>query len=157
MIDLIKKFFSAQSDSESASHEDVRHDVLVATCAIFLEMAEIDDQFDKAECEHVVALLKDEYQLSDEYADELTKIAHTERSGSHDLWQFTNLINENYSNDEKIQVVELLWQLIFHDGQLSSHEQYLVTKLRKMLRLTHREVIDAKLRVLHGGSGKELR
>jgi len=155
MIDLIKNFFSPQPDSESASQENVQHDVLVATCAIFLEMAEIDDQFDKSECEHIVSLLKDEYQLSAEYAKELTKIALAERSGSHDLWQFTNLINKNYSNDEKIQVVELLWQLIYHDGQLSSHEQYLVTKLRKMLRLTHREVIDAKLRVLHGRSGTE--
>ena len=50
--------------------------------------------------------------------------------------------------------MELMWDLVYADGRLSEHENYLVHKLGKMLRLNHRELIDAKLAVLHkrGGS-----
>ena len=152
MIDLVKKFFSAPAGTTGESTEageDAHHDVLVATCALFLEMAEVDRIFDARECAEIIGLLTKEYALSEEHA------ADAEREGSHDLWQFTHLINRNYSQEEKIQVVELLWRLVYADGHLSDHEQYLVTKLRKMLRLTHREVIDAKLKVLDEHRSRE--
>jgi uncharacterized tellurite resistance protein B-like protein len=158
MIDIVKKFFSAQTTATgeaAGTGEEAHHDVLVATCALFLEMAEVDRIFDARECDEIIGLLKAQYGLSDEHAVELARLAHEEREGSHDLWRFTNLINTNYSQDEKIQVVELLWRLVYADGHLSEHEQYLVTKLRKMLRMTHREVIDAKLRVLHEHRSQE--
>ena len=149
MIDLIKKFFSAPTNTTApAPGKDSQHSVLVATCALFLEMAEIDNEFARSECNHIIDILKKEYALDDGYAEELAKAALAERENSYDLWRFANLINQNYTNEEKIQIVELLWRLIYADGHLSDHEQYLITKLRKMLRLTHSQVIDAKLKVL---------
>ena len=66
---------------------------------------------------------------------------------SIDLWQFTNLINQNYSTDEKLQIIETMWKIVYADGRLDKHEDYLVHKLSNLLRLTHKQLIDAKLRV----------
>ena len=149
MIDVIKKFFSAAPVAADTGTKDTTHDVRVATCALFLEMAEIDKAFSRDECDHVIVLLRDQYNLSDEHAEEMARAAHAELKNSLDLWRFANLINENYTREEKLEIVELIWRLVYADGHLSEHEQYLVTKLRKMLRITHRELIDAKLKVLH--------
>jgi uncharacterized tellurite resistance protein B-like protein len=66
-----------------------------------------------------------------------------------DLWQFTKLINENYSNEEKIKIIEILWQIVYVDGKMDQHEHYLMNKLQNLLRLTHDQLITAKLKVLH--------
>jgi uncharacterized tellurite resistance protein B-like protein len=124
------------------------HDVRVAACALFIEMASIDGEFTPAELDGIISILKREFDLSEEYARQLIDKAKEDLDGSTDLWQFTNLINENFSNDEKIHVVELLWQIVYTDGKLDKHEDYLVHKLAKMLRLTHSQLINAKLKAI---------
>jgi len=44
--------------------------------------------------------------------------------------------------------MELVWKLVYADGILDKHEDYLAHKLAKLLRLSHRELIDAKLKAL---------
>ncbi|MEE9164967.1 MAG: TerB family tellurite resistance protein [Nitrospinota bacterium] len=152
MINLVKKFFgkSASADSDKENKE-CTHDVRLATCALFLEMANIDGEFSKEEQESVTSMLKEKFQLSDEYTSELMKTSQKELDGSIDLWQFTNLVNENYSRDEKINIVEMIWKIVYADGKLDKHEDYLVHKLGKLLRLSHKELINAKLKVLGKG------
>jgi uncharacterized tellurite resistance protein B-like protein len=154
MIDFIKKYFGASADSDTDAAASSNHDIRIATCALFLEMANLDDEFSGTEKADVLRLMREHYHLSSEHAEEWTDLAKQQLDGSIDLWRFTNLINENYSHDEKMQIVELIWRLIFADGHLSEHENYLVRKLGKMLRLTHRELINCKLAVLHGDSDR---
>jgi uncharacterized tellurite resistance protein B-like protein len=153
MIDFVKKYFGPGDDKEAAATSS-HHDIRVATCALFLEMANLDDEFSGTEKEDVLRLMREHYGLSAAHAEELASIARQELDGSIDLWRFTNLINQNYSRHEKMQIVELIWRLIYADGRLSEHENYLVRKLGKMLRLNHRELIECKLAVLHDGDDR---
>ena len=151
MIDLVKKFFGKRMENEGGVKEEkTAHDIRVATCALFIEMSQIDGEFSEVEREHVISLLKNDHGLSDENAEALMEASHKELDGSIDLWQFTNLINQNYSREEKGQIIETVWQIAYKDGKLDQHEDYLVHKLAKLLRLTHKELIDAKLRVKKG-------
>lgn len=121
------------------------HDPRIAACALFLEMAQIDDEFSERERGMILNILREEYGVSEEFAAALAEQAEKERKNSLDLWHFTELINQNFSKEEKIRVVELLWRIIYADGKLSGHEDYLVHSLAKMLCLSHKELIDAKL------------
>lgn len=67
---------------------------------------------------------------------------------SVDLWQFADLINKNYTPDEKVAIIEILWQIVYVDGKMDEHEHYLMNKLSSLLRLSHNQLIDAKLKVL---------
>lgn len=150
MLDLIKRVFAKKDEAAHEESEEVQtHDVRIAACALFLEMANIDGEFSDSELEEIVSILKDEYNLSEEHAIEITQQAGKELEESLDLWSFTNMINKNYSEEEKIRVVELLWRIVYVDGKLDSHEDYLVRKLSRLLRLSHTKLIEAKLRVLH--------
>ena len=62
--------------------------------------------------------------------------------------QITNLINQNYSIEEKIRIIEMIWKLAYTDGKLDKHEDYLVHKLARLLRLTHKQLIEAKFKVI---------
>jgi len=151
MIDIVKRFFSKpQGDVVHGQGVDTSHDVRIATCAIFLEMAGIDGEFSDSERNHIIQTLKKDHRLADDDIAELLEASKKELDGSIDLWQFTNLINQNYTLQEKIQVIEMAWGLAYADGNLDKHEDYLLHKLANLLRLSHKQLIEAKLRVIHG-------
>ena len=150
MIDKLKRFFSQSEPSDSQDANPVsEHDVRVAVCALFVEMARIDQTFTQTEMETILSILKEKYGLSEEHADALVAEADRELEQSVDLWQFARLINENYSTQEKIEVIEILWQMVFVDGKMDEYEHYLMNKLKNLLRLSHDQLMAAKLKILH--------
>ena len=90
--------------------------------------------------------------LPDAHADALLAEADKELEESVDLWQFARAINDNYTPDEKIEILEILWQIVYVDGKMDEHEHYLMNKLSSLLRLTHKQLIDAKLKILRADS-----
>ena len=132
-----------------AARRKTEHDLRVATCALLLEMAHIDETFTQEELETILTILKEKYGLSQEHADALVAEADKELAESVDLWRFARLINENYTIDEKLEIIEILWQMVYVDGKMDKYEHYLMNKLKNLLRLSHDQLIDVKLKVLH--------
>jgi len=150
MLESLKRIFNKSKVETLKTEKQVsEHDVLVATCAIFVEMARIDEKFTPAEVDTIISILREKYGLSREHADALLAEADKELEESLDLWQFASLINKNYSVDEKIEIIETLWQMVFVDGKMDRYEHYLMTKLKNLLRLSQDQLINAKLKVLH--------
>jgi uncharacterized tellurite resistance protein B-like protein len=150
MLDIIKQFFSKEpAETSNGENNKAEYDVRVATCALFLEMARIDEKFTAAEMNTVLSILKDKYGLSQEHAQALISEADRELEDSVDLWQFARLINENYSIEKKIEVIETLWHMVYVDGNMDRYEHYLMSKLKNLLRLSQDQLIKAKLKVLH--------
>jgi uncharacterized tellurite resistance protein B-like protein len=150
MLSIVKRFFSKEPTELSADgSRKTQHDVRVATCALFLEMARIDEKFTPSEMDLILSILKEKYGLSQEHADALLSEADRELEESVDLWQFARLINENYSIEEKIEIIETLWRMVYVDGKMDKYEHYLMSKLKNLLRLSHDQLINAKLKVLH--------
>lgn len=149
MLDKIKRFFDkATTDMSKDVNQYSEHDIRVATCALFVEIARIDEEFTDAEMDTILSILKEKYGLSQEHADALIAEAEQELEKSVDLWQFARLINENYATDEKIEIIETLWRIVYVDGKMDEHEHYLMGKLQNLLRLDHSQLINAKLKVL---------
>ena len=149
MFNLRKRLLGRSSMDRSGPTEQEEHERLqVATCVLLLEVAKSDDQFSSIEKATITAILEEEFQLSDEAVAELMEVAARKREESVDLWEFTHLINEHYSEEEKIKVIETVWRVIYADNKLDEYEDYLVHKLAGLLRLRHQELIAAKLRVL---------
>jgi len=146
MKDLIQRFFGAPKTHAPPSEHDAR----IATCALFVEIASIDQEFSAVEVDHILAQLQARYGLAAEDAALLLSEAKAEVARSIDLWQFTRLINEHYSTEEKLDIVEMLWQLVYADGHLDAHERYLMGKLTGLLNLEHSHVIERKLRARGG-------
>lgn len=150
MIASIKRFFGKTAVDKADSGQAGDHDIKVATCALLVEMARIDESFTAQETETILHILTRQYGVSDEHAQALVAEAEKELIESVDLWQFARLINENYSREEKIHILETLWQVVFVDGKMDQYEDYLMHKMSNLLRLSHKELIDAKMKIRHG-------
>jgi uncharacterized tellurite resistance protein B-like protein len=150
MIDIVKKFFSKSTSVDTtASQHTTAHDIQVAVCALCIEIARIDEKFTQQELDTLLSILIQKYNLSPDNAQSLMAVADQALEDSVDLWQFAQLINENYAIDEKLEIIEMLWQIVYVDGKMDEHEHYLRNKLSSLLRLSHKQLIDAKMKVLH--------
>ena len=150
MLDIVKRFFSpTDANADDGETGGGGHDLQMAVCALFVEMARIDESFTAEEMAMVIGILEDKYDLSAEDAKALIAAAEAELQQSVDYWQFARLINENYTMDEKVAIIEMLWRIVYLDGSLDKHEDYLMHKLAKLLRLHHQQLIAAKKKVLH--------
>jgi uncharacterized tellurite resistance protein B-like protein len=150
MFNIVKRFFGKEKATDSnAIDQETGHDTYVATCALLVEIARIDGTFTQEEMETVISILKEKYGLSREHADALILEAEKQLEESVDLWQFARLINENYSNEEKMEIIETLWRVVYVDGKMDQYEHYLMNKLKNLLRVSHNQLIDAKLKVKH--------
>jgi uncharacterized tellurite resistance protein B-like protein len=149
MFNLKKRLLNtSEAEPGSASFEQARFErIHIASCIILLEVAKSDDEFSSIEKTTLTAILKKKFQLSAEAIDELMEIADKEREESIDLWQYTNLINKNYSKEEKKRIVEAAWQIIYADKKLDKYEDHFVHKLAKLLQLKHEDLIEAKLKI----------
>ena len=146
MIKRLLQIFEAPA-TEQPPEVDSEERVRVATCALLVEMAQVDEDFSESEKEKIVEIMCEHYDLSQEYAHDIIQLAHEELQDSVQLWRFTSAVNKNYSNGEKLKVIEMVWRVVYADGKLNQHEDYLVHRLAKLLNLTHRQLIDAKLKV----------
>lgn len=150
MLEKFEKYFARlNADKNKPGQADQADDIITAACALFLEIAHVDGEFSEGERENILKILIDEYHLSEDDALKITRTAEEERKSSIQLWGFTNLINTHYSREEKIRVIELIWKIIYTDGKLDKYEDYLVHKLANLLKLSHRDLIDAKLKILN--------
>lgn len=148
MFKLLKRFIDGNDKHDCSANGKRAQGILIATCALFLEMAQIDGEFNSVEKDTILGILKSEYQLSDQCAASILETAEAELEESIDLWRFTNRINRDYSTEEKIQIVETLWKIIYVDGKSDRHEDYLIHKVANLLHLSHEQLIGAKLKVI---------
>ena len=135
MLDAIKSFFSDTMEPVSPEEEVAEPDVRLAACALLIEIAHADDEFTDDEAQHLLSAVSRQYGLEATEAEQLLELAERERVNAVDLWQFTKLIKQNYSLGQKMVLVEVMWGLVYSDGELSSHEESLMRRVCHLLDL----------------------
>ena len=145
MLDLIKKILGDTSGEKIKEDNDVQG-FNMALCVLLLEAAHVDGECSDEEKEHVILTLTTKCGVPREEIDEFIASGDRKRKDSVDLFQFTRYMNTNFTRDEKIEVMEAVWRIIHIDGYLEAHEDHFAHKLANLLRLTHKQLIDAKIR-----------
>ncbi len=126
-----------------------QHDPLrLATAAVLLEIAYADGQFSPAEDGNVVDFLSKRFSLSTGDVKELVEAADEIRKKTVDHFALTHYIRRNTPLAERVDIVKTMWRLVYSDGKLHEHENYLVRKLADLLGLEHHVMIEAKSAVL---------
>ena len=147
MLESIKNFFrSSMSPSAEADKAESAPDIRLAACALLLELAQADDEFTDDERQHLESAIRRQYGVGQAEAEKLIELAQEARAEAIDLWQFTNLIAENYSLGQKMVLAEIMWGLVYSDGDLADKEDYLMRKICNLLRLEPGYLAEARKR-----------
>jgi uncharacterized tellurite resistance protein B-like protein len=146
MFNQIKLFFE-QHLALSAPDDTSEEKLQIATVVLFLEMMYMDDKVDPKEQEIILSLIHQNFSLTAEQTDALIELAEQQRKQATDYFQFTSLINKEYSLEQKVRLIESLWKIAFIDGVLDMNEEYLVRKIADLIHVPHTAFIMAKNRI----------
>lgn len=132
MLDAIREFFEQRVTGE-AMRDDREHALRLATGALLVEVARADFHEKEDEIGVVADLLRRRFGLDAEETRALLQLAREQTDSAVSLHPFTRLINEHYSHDDKVRVIELMWQVAYADGRKDKHEEHVIRKVAELL------------------------
>ncbi|MDR9432452.1 MAG: TerB family tellurite resistance protein [Spiribacter sp.] len=148
MIEAIKRFYESRiNPAEIGADDSLNHRLQLATAALLIEMAQADNQRHSMEFQAVHDGIMEVFDLSSEETAEVIELADEEAHNATDHFEFTQLINDQFNHEQKIQVVELLWRVCLADTEMDRYEEQLVRKIAELLHIEHSDFIAAKLKV----------
>lgn len=148
MLDYLKKLLTEKTNNGEQTVElDNKRRVQIATCALFLEVANSDDDFSIEEKEFIESTMKDKFNLDDKTVSELINLSIKQTEKSVSLYEFTEIINQIFDQDSKFEILKNLWRLVFADGTLDKYEEYFIRKISGNLHMEHSNMIAAKMEV----------
>ena len=148
MLKYLENFFKDRlKTDEKDINELSEQKIMVATAAIFLEMAYADFEIDPQEEQEISTSLKNIFNIEQDEIDRLFQEAKTKRADNIDIWNFVHLLKDNFSREMRIIILENLWRLVFADGRVDKYEDALIRKLTTLLGLEHSDMIQAKLKI----------
>jgi uncharacterized tellurite resistance protein B-like protein len=151
MFDYLKKLLTNESNQEFLKTNDVVERVdhskqlQIATAALFIEMAKADGEFTEEERENVIQSLQKQFNIDAVYVNELMELSKLKLKDSVSLYEFSNVVNENFTNEDKNTLLNNLWRLIYTDKKLDKYEDRLIKIIGGMLKMEHKRIINAKL------------
>ena len=151
MFDYIRKILSTESNSDSAVSEnsvvkaDHKKQLQIATAALFIEMAKADGDFSGEERDQVIDSLQNQFGLDAEYVNDLLDLSKAKLVESVSLYEFSTIINEHFSNDDKLELLKNLWRLIYTDKKLDKYEDRLIKIIGGLINIEHKQIINTKL------------
>lgn len=134
----IRQFFQSRLSSPEQPHRPDA--VAIAACALLLEIAHADDVFAPEERDRIVRAVREDLGVPAADVAEVVRLAEEERRESVDLYQFTKLVGEKFSREQRLRLVEVIWGVVYADGELSAVENQLARRIAELLGFQHPEV-----------------
>lgn len=145
MLTKISSFLKSLAENDSEQTNELNLEI--ACCVMLCEVMRADGALDALERKKLSDIISQQFTLPTSQVEELINQALTLSENATDFYQFTNKINENYSLEQRIKMLSMLWEVAFADGQLASIEEHIIRKVADLLHLRHSEYIQTKLAV----------
>ena len=146
MIKKIKDLLSNFSKDEENIVEEKISLLDKACAALLIEVAFADKIFNESEISSLKDSLKETYGLEDEIINELIKDAERTVDDSTSLYEYTRLVNDEFTYSDKLELLTRIWKLAFADGNLDKYEEHLIRKISDLLHISHSDFITIKLK-----------
>ncbi|MFZ5906376.1 MAG: TerB family tellurite resistance protein [Nitrospirota bacterium] len=148
MVRSLRKFFDTYMQPSQGNPDVIpEHSLQLATAALLIEMMRADATVIENEKETVMKAIQTKFGLAREETETLLQLADEEIGKASGYYAFTSLINKGFSYQQKVRVIEHLWEVAFSDKELEKHEEHMVRKIADLIYVEHRDFIGAKLRV----------
>ncbi|HZD25187.1 MAG TPA: TerB family tellurite resistance protein [Alphaproteobacteria bacterium] len=149
MLDRIRDALARLSQPGHGHREQRRpDDLLLAACALLVEAATLDGEFGADERRTILRLLREHMDLDEGEAEDLLQAAERHQAESNQLFAFTRQIKDHYSPAERVEIVEMLWEVAYADGVLHDYEANLLRRVGGLIYVSDRERGEARRRVL---------
>lgn len=146
MLDLLKSlFFGEEGPRDTASGDDQAR---LAAAALLIEAAMADGSLATEEQDRIHLLLRQRFNLPQDAADALYQQASRRQQDTNQLFPFTKTIVDHFDAAQRIELIEMLWEVVYADGRLHDYEAGLVRRVAGLLYVSDQDSGGARQRAL---------
>ena len=153
MLDALRDLFRRMSGPEEARHFSEDDSRLALAALLFHAMA-IDGVVSPAERKKLEDLLGQKFALSGRDLQTLIEDAIAAEHEAVDLYRFTSVLKRQMDEEQRIRVVESLWEIAYADGKSHEFEENLVWRVAELLAVNPRDRIARKRAVAENKSAE---
>jgi uncharacterized tellurite resistance protein B-like protein len=128
--------------------EPERPDLRLSVAVLLIEAARQDDTFDSRERVVIARLLTEKFGLTRDECHALLAAGETRARQSTQLHGHTSAVFEQMTPEERINLIEMLWEVAYADGVLDPEEDLLIRRVAGLIYVSDRERVLARQRVL---------
>ncbi len=154
MLDGLRQFI-ADIVSPGAHEERAFDDTgyRLAATALLVHVVSLDGEPTEVEKRKLHSLIESSFKLDPGTADRLIASATKVEGEAVDLYHFTSVIMRSVNEEGRLRIVEMMWELVYADGQVSEFEDNVVWRAADLLGVSSRDRIDLKHRVAERQAG----
>jgi uncharacterized tellurite resistance protein B-like protein len=148
MLDGLRQFLAdivAPSADQDRSFDDTGY--RLAATALLIHVVSLDGEPSQKELRKLHGLIESSFKLDRGTADELIASAMRVEGEAVDLYHFTSVIMRAVDEKGRLRIVEMMWELVYADGQVSEFEDNVVWRAADLLGVSSRGRIELKHRV----------
>ncbi len=148
MLDGLRQFIADIVSPDV--HQDREFDdtgYRLAATALLIHVVSLDGEPSELEKRKLHSLLETRFGLDPGTANQLIASATLVEGEAVDLYHFTSVIMRSVNEDGRLRIVEMMWELVYADGQVSEFEDNVVWRAADLLGVSSRDRIDLKHRV----------
>ena len=148
MIQMFRNLFgevgaAGRGTGRTPHGTDERH---LAAAALLIEVAKVDANYDETERDRILAYVRERFSLSDAEAQTLLDTAQAEADGATQLYAFTTAIKNGFSYEDRVALMETLWEIVYADGHADPFEDQLMRRISGLIAVTDRDRGHARKR-----------
>jgi len=144
MIDKINAFIKNLQAPEQQQNTD-EPSLEVACTVLLCEVMKADGVLQAEEKTSLKNFISTQFNINDDAINSILQVALKVSDNATDFYQFTTKINQHYTLEQRIEIINYLWKLAYVDGELASLEEHVIRKIADLLHLRHSEYIQTKL------------
>ena len=145
MINRIKALFAEGAAKAGPPEKD---ELQAAAAALLVEAAYMDGDFDEDDRASITQLMKSHFELNDDESQTLIEEAEIVIQESGQLYNFTRVIKDRYEAEQRIEMIEMLWEVAYADGNVDHFEANLISRVAGLIYVNDRDRGDARKRVI---------
>ncbi len=144
MLKSLKNIF-ASDKSLNIETENTEVDIL---SGLMIEAANTDGKITQEELNKISYSLINIFKEDPQDVEESLNKAFENKDNSRSLYYYTSKLNKSYSDEKKIKLIEVLWQIILADNEIHDFETNLIRRLAGLLYISDVECGNAKIRAV---------
>jgi uncharacterized tellurite resistance protein B-like protein len=147
MFERLRRLLLQADRPEARPARHARDERQLAAAALLVETAVMDHPLSGEERALITDLLRRRFELGADEAADLLAEGEAEAVESTDLYRFTRAIKQGFDHDERIELIEMLWEVVYADRRLHDLEASLLRRVTGLLHISDRDSGEARLRV----------
>ncbi len=144
----VKSFLFEREGRAESGQTHTPEELHIAACALLAEAALIDGSYDEAEGARIIDLAQSHLGLDAESARNLLAEALKRAQQAVDVHGFISPLMKNFDHQERVMLMEMLWGVVYADGELHDYEANLMRRTAGLLHVSDQESGAARKRVL---------